>query len=139
MIEGERAKGPAFRARLKKRFYVVLFGRNPVRKVRFRSVIRERFRTRYPTMARVLYELKRKNYRHSSHLLQNFEATVFIYRVCNRIMRERPETFVATIHDSILMTPDSADYVAGVIREEFAPLCVMPALKREYYGGEVNI
>jgi hypothetical protein len=132
MTEGERAKGKRFRARLKVRLYRVLFGRNPARgRGRFRSVIRERFRARYPTVAKVLAELKRRNYRHSSHVLQNFEATLFIYRVCGRVMRERPDCFVATIHDSILTTPDNVGYVKGVILGELAKVAPPPPVRAE--------
>ena len=133
LTESERAKGKAARARLKVRFYRVLFGRNKGRS-RFRNKLRERFRDRYPTAAAVLKALKARNYRHSSHVLQNFEATVFIYRVCGRIMKEKPDLFVATIHDSILTTPDNVEYVEAVIREEFARLGVTPTLRRESYG-----
>ena len=67
-------------------------------------------------------------------MLQNFEATVFIYRVCGRIMKEKPDLFVATIHDSVLTTPENVEYVETVIRDEFAKLGVTPTLKREKYG-----
>ena len=133
MTEGELAKGKKARSRLKVRFYRVLFGRNKSR-YRYRNKLRARFRERYPTAAAVLKALKERNFRHSSHVLQNTEATMFIYRVCGRIMREKPNCFVATIHDSILTTPDNLDYVEGVIREEFARLGVSPTLRREIYG-----
>src|SRR5262249_43183403 len=68
MTDEERAKGKKHRARLKVRFYGVLFGRNKGRG-HPPSETRRRFRQRYPTVAGVLKDLKRKNYKHSSHVL----------------------------------------------------------------------
>jgi hypothetical protein len=135
MTEAEKAKGKKARDRLKVRFYRILFGRKKTRR-RYRNELRQRFRRLYPTAANVLTALKARNYRHSSHVLQNTEATVFIYRVCGRFMRERPDAFVATIHDSILTTPDNVEYVETVIRDEFARLGVTPTLKQEIYAAD---
>jgi hypothetical protein len=65
LTERERKKGKGTRARLKVRFYRVLFGRNKSRS-RFRNKLRERFGELYPTAAAVLKALKARNYRHSS-------------------------------------------------------------------------
>lgn len=128
MTEKEKARGDKYRQRFKQRFYGVLFGGN-VSRGRFPNKLRLRFRRRYPSMAGVLRALKRKEFRHSSHVLQNYEATLFIHRICGRIMKERPDTVVYTIHDSILTTPDAAAYVRGVILDEFKKLGVTPTLK----------
>jgi hypothetical protein len=134
MTSEELAKGERFRARFKVRLYRVLFGRNETGLTRFRSVIRGRLRGRYPTVAKVLFELKRRNYKHSSHVLQNFEATLFIHRVAGRIMRERPGCFLATIHDSFLTTPDNEGYVRVVTCEELAKVAPPPPLRAERYA-----
>jgi hypothetical protein len=143
MTEGERAKGKQFRDRLKVRFFFVLFGetdnglvwgRNRVTG-RFPNKTRERFRRHHPTLYRVLAQLKAKDYRHSSYLLQNYEATLMIYRVCGRIMREHPETLVWTRHDSIVTSADAVPYVRGVILGEFSRLGVVPALKTKFLTG----
>jgi hypothetical protein len=132
MTEGQRARGKDYRRRFKKRFYRVLFGRNRSTS-RFPNPLRARFQALYPAAARVLRRLKKKNYRHSSHLLQNYEATLFIHRICGRIMRERPDVALFTIHDSILTTPDAVGYVRGVILDEFSKLGVTPTLREERY------
>jgi hypothetical protein len=129
MRERDRARG---KDRFKKRFYRVLFGRNRSRSP-YRNLLKEQFRGRYPSAARVLRALKRKNYRHSAHVLQNYEATLFIYVICGRIMRERPDVVLYTIHDSLLTTRDALDYVEAVIRDEFRKLGVTPKLRREEY------
>jgi hypothetical protein len=132
MTPGELAKGSAYRRRFKRRVFRVIFGRNR-EKGRYPNVVRARLRARFPTVAGVLRKLKARNYRHSSHLLQNFEATLFIYQICGRIMRERPDAVVFTVHDSILTTPDNAPYVAHIIEHEFAKLGVTPTLRQETY------
>jgi hypothetical protein len=118
--------------RFKKRFYRVLFGRNGSRS-HHRNALRAVFRQQYPSAAKVLRALKRKNYRHSAYVLQNYEATLFIDIICRRIMDEHPDTVLFTIHDSLLTTPDSVAYVESVILDEFGKLGVRPMLKKECY------
>lgn len=129
MTDAERARGDEYRDQFKVRFYAVLFGRNESRDPRFPNELRRRFRERYPKEAAVLQELKRRNYRHSSHLLQNFEATLVIHRICGRVMRERPGTPLYTIHDSLGTTPECLDYVRGVILGEYGRIGIRPSLK----------
>jgi hypothetical protein len=133
MTPEERARGKEFRARLKRRFFVVMF--KPTKgKSRFRNRLHDRFRKVCPTAAAVLDALKEKNYRHSAHVLQNFEATLFIYRVCGRIMKERPGVRLVTVHDCIGTTAEHIPFVKRVILEEFAALFgVVPTLKEETY------
>src|SRR5262249_7500746 len=76
MTADELAQGGKYRDRLKRRFCGVLFGENQGRG-RFPNEMRRRFRQRYPAVAAMLRELKRRNYRHSAHVLQNYEATLF--------------------------------------------------------------
>jgi hypothetical protein len=133
MTDKERAKGDGYRDRLKRRFYRVLFGRSRSRNACFRNELRGRFKARYPSVWAVLRALKRKNYKHSAHVLQNYESTLFIDLVCGRVLRERPDVTLYTIHDSVLTTPDAAAYVRGVILDEFAKLGVTLALREERY------
>jgi hypothetical protein len=129
MSHEEKSRGEKYRRRFKKRFYGVLFGKN--RQGRFPNQLRARFRERYPSVWKVLRALKRRNYRHSAHVLQNYEATLFVYLICGRIMKERPGIALYTIHDSILTTPDAVEYVRSVILDEFRRLGVRPKLHRE--------
>jgi hypothetical protein len=127
MTPSERLKGDKYREKFKKRFYRVLFSPNKS-KSPYRNEIRIRFRHRWPLLAQLLYELKRKNYRHSSHVLQHYEATLFIAIICARIKKERPHTILFTIHDSILTMQDAVEYVRHVILDEFSKLGVTPSL-----------
>lgn len=132
MTDGEKARGKEYRTKFKRRFFRVLFGENRTKK-RFRNKVRARFKRRYPTVAGVLRDLKARNYKQSSYLLQNYEATLFIHRICGRIMRERPGTPLYTIHDSLITTREHVSFVKTVIRDEFAALGVRPRLRKECY------
>lgn len=57
------------------------------------------------------------------------ESKFIIYTVCERIRKERPDCWVATIHDSILTLPGQVDYVLAVMRDEFAKLGLNPRLE----------
>jgi hypothetical protein len=115
----------------KEKFYGdVFFG-----KTCFRSKLKDRFDARFPSMAMMLREVKKRNYRHSSWLMQNYEATIFIYTICNRIRAERPDVMLLTIHDSLLTVPDEVEYVESIIMDEFRKLGITPTLKREDYSA----
>ena len=117
------------RGRFKQRFFAdVLFGRD-----NYPSELRDRFSGQYPTVAAMLADLKQKDYRRPSWLMQTGESTLFIGRVCRRLMAGCPNIPLATIHDSFLTTEEHADYVQGVAMEEFARLGVNPTFKRETY------
>lgn len=118
------------RRAFKEKFYGdVFFGKNC-----YDSKLKDRFERQFPSMAKMLKEVKKSNYRHSSWLMQNYEATIFIYTICKRIKNERPELPVFTIHDSILTLPDSVEYVESVIMDEFRKLGIKPTLTKENYG-----
>ena len=117
------------RGRFKQRFFSdVLFGRD-----NYLSEMRDRFNEKYPTIASILAALKQYDFRRPSWLMQSRESTLFIGRVCRRIMKERPNIPLATVHDSFLTTAEHADYVEAVALEEFAKLGVQPTFKRETY------
>jgi hypothetical protein len=122
------------RSGIKDRYYEVVYGRNN-KSLYVRDSVRDLFRKNHPTFADVLAKLKRKDYRHSSHLLQNFEASLMIGRVCDRIRRERPETLVWTRHDSIITTSDAEPYVRSVMLDAFAALGIVPTLKTKTLNG----
>ena len=61
-------------------------------------------------------------------------ASTSIYTVCERIRKERPDCWVATIHDSILTLPDNVEYVLSVMRDEFGKLGVAPRLEPRQPG-----
>jgi hypothetical protein len=117
------------RGRFKQHFFAdVLFGRD-----NDPSELRDRFSEQYPTVAAMLADLKQKDYRRPSWLMQTRESTLFIGRVCRRLMAECPNIPLATIHDSFLTTEEHAGYVEAVAMDEFGRLGVTPHFKRESY------
>jgi hypothetical protein len=119
------------RGAFKEKFYTeVLFGRN-----RYHSPLKKKFELRYPHVAHMLRVLKKNEYQRSAWVMQHFEASIFIHRICGRILREGPLLPLYTIHDSILTVPDAVGYVRSVILEEFAKLGVRPRLHKECYDG----
>jgi hypothetical protein len=128
MVPEELARGPAYRRSFKQRFWFVLFGPNKT-KSKYPNAIRDRLRETYPTAAKMLHDLKARNYKHSSHLLQNLEATIVIHGVCRRIMKECHSMPLYTIHDAVLTTPPYAGRLRTIMMEEFNKWGMQPKLK----------
>jgi hypothetical protein len=134
MNEGEKrraATDSAFYRRFKARVLTVFY--KPNKRGKYPNEMAARLRRRYPSVMRMLKALKRHDYRHAARLMQNFEATMFIRRICGRLMRERPDVPVFTKHDAILTTPEHAMAVMQIIKEEFGKVGIQPHLKREAY------
>lgn len=83
----------------------------------------------FPTVVKVVEAIKEKDHANMARLLQAFESSFMINGVCRRIMEERPDAFVLTIHDSILTTPEYVEAVQEIIRQEFRRLGLNPTLK----------
>jgi hypothetical protein len=118
------------RSRLKKRLFANVFYGKPC----YRSPLKLRFEREFPTIAWMLNSLKQKDFRQIAWLMQSYESTIFIAIICQKIIKERPELPLFTIHDSILTVPDYIEYVRKVILEEFAKLGIVPTLKEECYA-----
>jgi hypothetical protein len=89
----------------------------------------ELFASHFPTVYEHVQRLKEKDYRHLSHLLQRYESKIMIDRLCQRLMAAKPSCFIATIHDSVLTTPDNLEMVQAIILEELAACGVSAAFK----------
>jgi hypothetical protein len=109
-------------------FTQVFFGKN-----KHTGIVRELFARDFPTVYQVIIDLKRKDHRQLAYLLQAHESKLMIDIICRRIMNELPGTFVATIHDSILTTPDKADVVRTIMTEEFQRVGLNPTIRSESY------
>ncbi len=96
-----------------------------------RTAIMQTFVRLFPETARFVYEFKQQKDGGSrlAKQLQRAESNFVIRTVCDRVRRERSDCFLATIHDSFLFLPDDAEYVRGVIEQEFARLGVAPRLE----------
>jgi len=111
-------------------FRDVLFGEADLG---YASPLKRRFEERFPTVCRMLRDLKQNDYAHAAWLMQSYEATLVFAIICRRLMIEHPDVPIITIHDSILTVPAANALVRQVIIEEFAAIGVTPRLKTEIY------
>jgi hypothetical protein len=133
-VEAEKAKGKShFLGRLKVRVLAAFYSAIR-RRSRFLNTTRKRLREKYPSVARVLHDLKKEDHRRAARTMQAFESCIFVKRVCGRLRRDVPTIPVYTIHDSVLTTPEFVPTVEAVIRDEFGKLGLKPSLKREDYA-----
>ncbi len=85
----------------------------------------------FPSVAKELIRVKSKDYRRLAWLMQKTESKLMISNVCRRIMEEHGDTFMATIHDSILTTPDNEPKIKKIMYEEFAKIGLIPKIRTE--------
>ena len=109
-------------------FSQVFFG-----KIKTTGRVRELFARDFPTVYKAINDLKRKDYRQLAYLLQAHESKIMIDVICRRILDELPGTFIATIHDSIMTTPDKAEVVKMIMVREFQRFGLNPMIRLEAY------
>ncbi len=120
---------PRRRDSFKRLFYCqVFFG-----KIKTTGRVRELFARDFPTVYKAINDLKRKDHRQLAYLLQAHESKIMIDIICRRILDELPGTFIATIHDSIMTTPDKADEVKTIMVSEFQKFGLHPMIRLETY------
>ena len=85
----------------------------------------------FPTLMTLMREIKRPDYRQLARFAQRIESMFMFGRVVPRIIDQRPKLFISTIHDSILTTAGDAEFVRGVMRDEFARLGLSPQIQVE--------
>jgi hypothetical protein len=88
----------------------------------------------YPSVDAMLVDLKTNNalpqgqrHKQTSRLLQQFEASLFIGRICQRAMQESVP--VITLHDGLYSTPDRLPDLRRIAEEEFQRLGFVPTFK----------
>ncbi len=109
-------------------FSQVFFG-----KIKTTGRVRELFARDFPNVYKAINDLKRKDYRQLAYLLQAHESKIMIDIICRRILDELPGTFIATIHDSIMTTPDKAEAVKVIMVREFQRFGLNPMIRFEAY------
>jgi hypothetical protein len=109
-------------------FSQVFFG-----KIKTTGRVRELFARDFPTVLKAINDLKRNDHRQLAYLLQAHESKIMIDIICRRILGELPGTFIATIHDSIMTTPDKADAVKAIMVREFHRFGFNPTIRMEAY------
>jgi hypothetical protein len=121
---GQTGLSASKRSTFKRKFFKkVFFCKNePV------SMQAEIFQRCFPNVYEAVYELKRRDYCKLAHILQKTESSLIINRIARRCMEELPDTCIVTIHDSIMTTPDAADHVRNIMREEFLLVGLDPTI-----------
>ena len=105
-------------------FSQVFFG-----KIKTTGRVRELFARDFPTVYKAINDVKQKDYRQLAYLLQAHESKIMIDIICRKILNELPGTFIATIHDSIMTTPDRADEVKEIMLREFQRFGLNPTIQ----------
>lgn len=85
----------------------------------------------FPSVMRTMRQIKGQDYCRLAHFAQRIESAFMFGRVVPRIMEVRPNLFIATIHDSVLVPVGDAEFVRQVMRDEFARLGLSPQVKIE--------
>jgi hypothetical protein len=109
-------------------FSQVFFG-----KIKTTGRVSELFARDFPTVYKAINDLKRKDYRQVAYLLQAHESKIMIDIICRRILDELPNAFIATIHDSIMTTPEKADEVKAIMLREFQRFGLNPMIRADTY------
>lgn len=98
---------------------------------RYPSAVRTEFQSRYPTLHRVIADLKSRDHRVLAWRMQSEESTLFIGRTCRRLMKERFTAPLVTVHDCLATTEDQVAIVERVVREEFEKHFAAPSFHIE--------
>jgi hypothetical protein len=98
-------------------------------KNRYTNAAKRLFNAEFPQMAAFIEKTKAKDHKKLAQTLQKAESQYMIHGVCETIRKTRPNTPIITIHDSILTTPDCAEYVLQTMRDEFAVFHISPRLE----------
>ena len=88
----------------------------------YSNATKRAFRGEFPEVAEYIRRIKEKDHTQLAIKLQHAEAHFVIRTVCERIRKERPEMFVGTVHDCLMVIPEDAEYAQSVMVEEFATL-----------------
>jgi hypothetical protein len=102
------------------------------------------FKREFPSIYEYMTEIKGqpkskdnpKPHNRLAMLAQSAEVDLVVHRVVDRIRKERPDMFLTTIHDSIVMLRADADYVKMTMLDEFRKLDLNPTLEIDDYGEE---
>jgi len=92
------------------------------------------FQELFPTIFRLIRELKKDDYTNLALSLQKAESKAIITECVRRIRIEEPEMFVSTIHDSIVGELHNLDYFREVVEDVFElNYNLLPGIKLEKF------
>jgi hypothetical protein len=98
------------------------------------ALVFQAFENQFPGLMGVVKTWKEDDYTRLPKAMQRVESYVIFQMICERIRREKPETWLATIHDSILCHPRDVEYVESVMVAEFGSIGARPTIKRKDYA-----
>lgn len=101
------------------------------REIFFGRAVNKWFWDLFPSIAKVLANIKKEDYRKMAWMMQRAESDLIINKICRRIMEEHPTCFITTIHDSILTTEENAGLVEIIMKQEFDKLGLLPSIRIE--------
>lgn len=125
---GDEIDRDAFKKRL---FTQVFYGQNFVE-----GRLTRLFAERFPTVWAVVRSIKRPDYRRLSHHMLRAESAIVIGRAVRRCAEEG--IWAATIHDSIVTTPEHAEAVVDIMEEAFGSVGVRPTIKVTAFDQEAQ-
>jgi hypothetical protein len=105
-------------------FRYVLFGR-PRPGNRFWEAIRGR----WPTVARVLEQIKADDHGTAARACQRIESSLMIGGVVERFRVDYPDVPIQTIHDSVLVPSEAVEVATTIILDVFGSIGLRPSLK----------
>ena len=85
----------------------------------------------YPGVLEYTLQARSRDHRKLPRDIQRDEAYVVYDMICSAIRLQRPETFVATIHDAILCKPADAEFVLKIMLRQFRTLGICPTINQQ--------
>jgi len=86
------------------------------------------FRQEFPSIYSMIESVNYKDKARLAQWMQRVESAFVIDRVVKRFMDEKPNAFVMTIHDSILVKQDDAEFAKEVFQKSFRRVGLEPTL-----------
>jgi hypothetical protein len=93
--------------------------------------IMDAFPKLYPGVLEYTLQARSRDHRKLPRNIQRDEAYVVYDMICNAIRIQRPDIFVATIHDALICKPSDAAFVRKVMNEQFRTLGIQPTIKQK--------
>jgi hypothetical protein len=113
----------------RKTFKVKLFSEVFFCKNSWKSKYLELFKLEFPNVYEIIREIKETDHTRLAKLLQKVESNFIINKIVRKMMILRPDDFIATIHDSLLVHPENVEFVKDLIIAEFTPWGLIPEVK----------
>lgn len=105
------------------------FKENFFRETLFGTEVSRVFWELFPTVAKAIADIKKDDYRSLAWMMQRAESKLIITQICGRLMKEHPDYFISTIHDSILTTEEHVDEIKLIMEQEFKKLGLCPSIR----------